>query len=112
MKNAGSIDTWVGFYSPIETADAFGQTRKTFQLSFEDWVERTDLTTIKDSERVMNSSHRVSFGITQFRIRHRTDINAKMRIKEDDIWFEIVGQPIVDGRNHWILINAEQRDDI
>lgn len=112
MKNAGSIDSFVGFYSPVETADTFGQIRRTFVLSFEDWVERKDLLTIKDSERVMNNSHRVSFGVTQFRIRHRTDINAKMRIKEDDVWFEIVGQPIVDGRSHWILINAEQRDDI
>jgi head-tail adaptor len=46
------------------------------------------------------------------RIRHRNDINDKMRIKEVDICFEIVGQPIVDGRNLWVLINAEQRDDI
>lgn len=112
MKNGGSIDSFVGFYSPVETADTFGQIRRTFVLSFEDWVERKDLLTIKDSERVMNNSHRVAFGVTQFRIRHRTDIDAKMRIKEDDVWFEIVGQPIVDGRNHWVLINAEQRDDI
>jgi len=112
MKNGGSIDVYLEFYEPTETADSFGQIRKTFEKVFEDWGERTDLLTIKDSERVMNSSHRVSYGVTQFRVRYRTDVNSKMRIKDGDTWFEIVGQPLQEGRNHWILINCEQRDDI
>lgn len=112
MKNGGSIDTYLEFYSPSNVANSVGQVHRTYSKVFEDWAERTDLKTIKDSERVMNSSHKVSFGVTQFRLRHRDDINATMRIKEENTWFEIVGQPLVDGRKHWILINCEQRDDI
>jgi head-tail adaptor len=92
MKNGGSIDTYLEFWTPSETADETGQTRKTYTKTFEDWAERTDLKTIKDSERVMNSSHKVSYGVTQFRLRHRDDITAIMRVKEDDLWFDIVGQ--------------------
>lgn len=112
MKDGGSIDTYLEFWSPVETSDTVGQVRKTFTKTFEDWAERIDLKTIKDSERVMNSSHKVSFGVTQFRLRHRDDIKATMRIKEDEVWFEIVGQPLIEGRKHWILVNCEQRDDI
>lgn len=112
MKEAGSIDSYIEFYEPTSTANASGQIRIAYVKVFEDWAERTDLKTIKDSERVMNSSHKTAFGITQFRVRHRTDINAKMRIKEEDVWFDIVGQPLIEGRNHWTLINCEQRDDI
>lgn len=112
MKHGGSIDTYLEFYTPSETADETGQVRITYTKTFEDWAERTDLKTIKDSERVMNSSHKVSYGVTQFRLRHRIDIKAIMRIKEDDMWFDIVGQPLVEGRNHWVLVNCEQRDDI
>lgn len=112
MKNGGSIDTYIEFWSPSETSDETGQVYKTYTKIFEDWAERTDLKTIKDSERTMNSSHKVSYGVTQFRLRHRTDIKAIMRIKEDDVWFDIVGQPLVEGRNHWVLVNCEQRDDI
>lgn len=112
MKNGGSIDTYIEFWSPTEAADETGQVYKTYTKTFEDWAERTDLKTIKDSERTMNSSHKVSYGVTQFRLRHRDDIKAIMRIKEDDVWFDIVGQPLVEGRKHWVLINCEQRDDI
>ena len=112
MKNGGSLDRYLEFHSPSEVSDSFGQVRKVYTKTFEDWAERIDLKTIKDSERVMNSSHKISYGVTQFRLRYRDDIVATMRIKEEDVWFDIVGQPLVDGRKHWVLLNCEQRDDI
>jgi head-tail adaptor len=112
MKQGGSLDRLIEFYSPVETADSIGQIRKTYTKVFEDWAERIDLKTIKDSERTMNSFHKVSYGVTQFRIRYRDDTISTMRIKEENVWFDVVGQTLVEGRNHWLLINCEQRDDI
>ena len=112
MKNGGSLHRYLEFHSPSEVSDSFGQVRKVYTKTFEDWAERIDLKTIKDSERVMNSSHKISYGVTQFRLRCRDDIVATMRIKEEDVWFDIVGKPLVDGRKHWVLLNCEQRDDI
>lgn len=111
MKQAGNLDTIIEYYTPTNTPNELNQIRLTYTLFDTDWAERTDLVTIKDSERVQNNSHKVSFGITQFRVRYREDINAKMRIKDGNVWFEVVGQPLVQGRNHWTLINCEQRDD-
>jgi len=113
MRQSGNLDRFISFYAPIETTDDFNQPLKTYNLAFEDWAERKDLETIKDSERVMNGTHRVAFSVVQFKLRYRDDINAKMRIKDDDgVWFEIVSTPIVQDRRHWIIINCEQRDDI
>lgn len=113
MKEAGNLDRLIEFYAPVETASSVGQIRRTYTKVFEDWAERTDLKTIKDSERTMNSFHKISYGITQFRIRYTDEVNAKMRVKEGEVWFDIVGQPLVDGgREHWLLVNCEQRDDI
>ena len=112
MKQSGSIDVWVEIYKPVETANDVGQIRRTYELHASDWAERNDLVTVKDNERVLNTTHRVAFGITQFRFRYRTDFNAKMMIKDGETWFEVVGLPLMEGRNHWILLNCEQRDDI
>lgn len=111
MKQSGNLDTFIGIYKPIETPSRLNQIRKDFELYDEDWAERTDLLTIKDSERVQGTLHRVSFGITQFRLRYRDDITALMRFKDGNTWFEVVGEPMVQERNHWILVNTEQRDD-
>lgn len=111
MKQSGNLDVEIEYYKPTETANRTGQIRIDYVLHDLDWAERVDLLTIKDSERVQNSSHKVSFGIAQFRVRFREDINAMMRIKADGVFFEIVGQPLVQGRRHWLLLNCEQRDD-
>jgi SPP1 family predicted phage head-tail adaptor len=109
--NAGELDRIITFYVPAEASDASGQVRKSYTQSFKSWAKRQDQKALKDNERVMNKQQNVSYGITQFTIRYGNNIDAKMLISCDGIWFDIVGQPMVDGRKHWTLINAEQRDN-
>lgn len=112
MMQSGELDRLIEFYVPSDVKSPTGQIKKTWTLFDSDWANRKDLLTQKDSERVQNNTQKVAFGISQYTIRFREDINATMRIKDDGVWFEIVGQPLIVGRRHFSVLNAEQRDNI
>lgn len=111
--NSGMLDTEVRIYERVSASSSFGREKDTESLFATEWAMRRDLSTKKDSEREMNDTQRISFGITQFTFRFRTDIVPTMIIvDEDNIRHEIVGTPIYHGRRDFVSFNCEVRDNV
>lgn len=111
-NESGILDRWVEVWKPNEITDSVGQIDKKYILHTKDWAGRKDNVSIKDNEIVRDGIQKISNGTTQFRFRYRTDLKSTMRIKDDGVYFEIVGEPIIDGRRHWVLLNCEQKNNL
>jgi head-tail adaptor len=112
ITNAGQLDRVVHLFRPVDALDDYGQPMKTWEYYATDWALREDLQTIKDDERVMNGAREVASAFTRFTLRFRTDIQPTHRLNTDGVWFEVSSPTKVEGRNAFVIINAEQRDDI
>jgi hypothetical protein len=111
--NSGMLDTEVRIYERVSSSGSFGKVQDAEQLFDTTWAMRKDLSTQKDSEREMNDTQRIAFGITQFTFRFRTDIVPTMIIvDEDNTRHEIVGTAIYHGRRDFVSFNCEVRDNV
>jgi head-tail adaptor len=109
--NAGDLDTLIEIFVPKDEPNTTGQVFRTFHLCKKMYANRRDLDTLKDNEMVMNKQQKVSFGITQFTVRYGYPILATYFIRCECTWFEIVGEPIRDGRKHFVKLNCRQSDN-
>jgi head-tail adaptor len=111
--NSGMLDTEVRIYERTSVSSSFGKEEDIESLFAIDWAMRRDLSTKKDSEREMNNTQKIAYGITQFTLRFRTDIMPTMTIiDEDNVRHEIVGTPIYHGRRDFVSFNCEIRDNV
>jgi head-tail adaptor len=112
MIQAGELDHEIRIYRKVGVKDAYGEIQYEDELFDTDWAKREDLTTVKDNERVMDKAQRITFGITKWTFRYRNDLRPTMFFKdEEDAIFEIVGEPIMIGRRHFVAFNTESRDN-
>lgn len=82
---AGRLRHLLTIEEPYESEDAFGEPIPSWQSLAEVWGRKTDL-----SGRELFQAQQVNAEVTtEFEIRHRTDVDARMRVVCDDICYGI-----------------------
>lgn len=100
---AGRLRHRIVIETPTEATDAFGEPVKTWQPipDGEVWAEKKDL-----SGRELFQAQQINAEITtQFTIRHRTGIDARMSIRHGDGFYHIRGAPQdPTGRSEYLVL--------
>lgn len=108
---AGRLRHRIVFENPTEAEDEFGEPVKTWQAipDGECWARKEDL-----SGRELFQAQQISAEITtQFTIRYRTDIDARMSIRYGEQFYHIQGAPQdPDGlREHLVILCARSMNE-
>lgn len=93
---AGELRHRITVETPDEAQDTFGEPVKTWKklTSKRIWAKREDL-----SGRELFQAQQINAKVTtQFTIRHRTDIDARMRVLSDGVCYGIESVQDPDGR--------------
>ena len=103
---AGKLDRQIVLKSYAETKDDFGGISETYADVATVWADVIDL-----RGNQFFAAQQVNSNITtKFRIRYRSDIDAKWRIGFKGKEYDIIGVPIEVGRNETLEIMAKARD--
>lgn len=100
---AGKLRHRITIEEPVESQDDYGEEVRWWQpLPFlsETWAEKEDL-----SGRELFQAQQVNALVTtQFTLRYRTDVNARMRIKHDGQYYGIESVQDPDGEKKKLLL--------
>lgn len=99
---AGKLRHRVTIETPTEAQDAYGEPVKTWRAipDGECWARKEDL-----SGRELFQAQQISAEITtQFTIRHRTDIDARMSIRDGQQFYHIKSVQDPDGLSERLLL--------
>lgn len=107
---AGRLRHRIVFENPTEAEDAYGEPVKSWQPipDGEVWARKEDL-----SGRELFQAQQVSAEITtQFTIRYRTGIDARMSIRHGDGFYHIKSVQDPDGlREHLLILTARSMNE-
>lgn len=99
---AGKLDRKITIQKPVSVQDEYGQVVNQFQDHVTIWAQ---IISINSSERFRESQHLAQADIV-FRIRYRSDLNAKMQIVYNGDNYRIEGPPMELGRREGLDIAA------
>lgn len=102
----GKLDRQIVLKSYSESVDTFGAPTEIYTDVATVWADVTDLRGTQ-----LFTAQQVNSGITtKFRIRYRSDINARWRVGFNGLEYDIIGIPMTIGRNEALEFNAKARD--
>lgn len=97
--NAGELDRRIRIQYRAAGRDAAGQSNGTWTLLAEVWAKPMPQ---KGREFFAGGQMQAELGFV-WRIRHRSDVTAAMRVLDDaDIPYEIAAAPVPDARREWL----------
>ena len=104
---AGKLDRQIVLKSYSETKGSAGGITETYTDVATFWADVIDL-----RGNQFFAAQQVNSGITtKFRIRYRSDIDARWRIGWKGKEYDIIGVPVEVGRNETLEIMARARDE-
>ena len=104
---AGKLDRQIILKSYAEVTDTFGGITETYTDVATVWASVQDL-----RGNQFFAAQQINSGITtKFRIRYRSDIDARWRISFKGKEYDIIGVPVEVGRNESLEIMAKARDE-
>jgi len=104
---AGRLDRQIVLKSYAEVKDSFGGITESYSDVATVWAEVTPL-----RGNQFFAAQQVNSAITtKFRIRYRSDVDARWRIGFKGKEYDIVGVPSEIGRNEGLEIMAKARDE-
>jgi SPP1 family predicted phage head-tail adaptor len=100
---AGDLRNPVQIEHPVETQDDYGEPVKTWQKipGGDDWAKKEDLT-----GRELFQAQQISAQVTtQFTLRYRDDVDARMQVVCDGVYYHIEAPQDPDGlRERMVLL--------
>ena len=103
--NAGQLDRRVTLENYTTTRDAWNNPTKTWATLDQVWAHKRDVTELERTE----TEQRVAYTRTIFKIRHRTDVDATMRVDYDGKKYYIIGVKEL-GRTEGLQLTTELRE--
>lgn len=103
--NPGSLDRRVTIESYTTATDSWGHPEKTWSTLASVWAQKKEVRAVERTEQAQV----VALSYTQFRIRHRSDVDTTMRINYESQYFYITAVKEL-GRKEGLEIQTEQRD--
>jgi SPP1 family predicted phage head-tail adaptor len=104
---AGRLNRKITIQKLTETKNTAGEITKTWANYATTWAEVRQ-TGSREMRGMANAT--IASNITFFRIRYFNGITAKMRIKYEDEYYNILGPPKEYGRREGLEITAETQD--
>lgn len=101
---AGKLDRMIDFLVYASGVDAVGAPKENYEKSFSAWAN------VKFLRGKETDALSMKTGITKvsFVIRHRTDLDTKMRIKYDSKSYDIIEILEIEGRDNYLSIVCNQ----
>lgn len=106
MVNPGELDRRITLRSASESVDAFGQSVRTYSDLASVWAKVEYLGTPKEGE---DTGRTTSVNRVRFTIRHRANVDAKVKISWKGDTYEIEGVSF-QGRERFIILDTVLRD--
>lgn len=102
-RGAGALDRLITIEHPVMIQNEYGEEEKQWQEFYElphVWAEKVDL----NGRELYEAQQLNSEVTTQFRLRYRADLDARMRVACDDVLYSVKAVLEGDGRRRWTLL--------
>ena len=104
--NAGKLDERVTIESYSETQASTGEITETWATHHSCWAERVG----KGGTETFEADQLTAINKVLWRIRYKSTVNEKMRIKDRNDEYYYIDSITLEGRDQWMLLMTEKRD--